>query len=206
MSPLKWKKVVCGCSADRVRLTSGVDRRVHCGKARMASRRRPIGYEGSCRPRLRRLMRIGFSDRSRKPRRSRRPTLPTSRFTLESRGALECSGTKKRFPSPRLPRRSRCSARLVLTHGPLALFQSGGCCDGSLPLCLLADDLAPGPGDVLLGEVTGVPFYIDAEQFRRWGDPEFLLDVAGGAPEGFSLGLPNAHFVTLSPVCKAGAA
>ena len=48
--------------------------------------------------------------------------------------------------------------RLVLTHGPLAIFQSGGCCDGSLPLCLLADDLAPGPSDVLLGEVAGVPF------------------------------------------------
>jgi uncharacterized protein len=71
---------------------------------------------------------------------------------------------------------------------------------------LLADDLAPGPGDVLLGELAGVPFYIDAEQFRRWGDPEFLLDVGPGAPEGFSLGLPDARFVTLSPVCQARAA
>jgi uncharacterized protein len=96
--------------------------------------------------------------------------------------------------------------RLVLSYGPLALFQSGGCCDGSLPLCLLAGDLAPGPGDVLLGELAGVPFYIDAEQFRRWGDPGFLLDVASGAPEGFSLGLADAHFVTLSPVCQASAA
>ena len=96
--------------------------------------------------------------------------------------------------------------RLTLTHGSLALFQSGGCCDGSLPLCLLADDLAPGPGDVMLGELAGVPFYIDAEQFRRWGDPGFLLDVAAGAPEGFSLGLPDAHFVTLSPVCQARSA
>jgi uncharacterized protein len=96
--------------------------------------------------------------------------------------------------------------RLVLTHGPLAIFQSGGCCDGSLPLCLLADDLAPGPGDVLLGEVAGVPFYIDADQFRRWGDPEFVLDMASGAPEGFSLGLRDAHFVTLSPVCQVRAA
>ena len=104
------------------------------------------------------------------------------------------------------PQATTMLRRLVLANGPLALFQSGGCCDGSLPLCLLADDLAPGPGDVLLGEVAGVPFYIDAEQFRRWGDPEFLLDVAGGAPEGFSLGLPDAHFVTRSPVCQARAA
>jgi uncharacterized protein len=93
--------------------------------------------------------------------------------------------------------------QLVLAHGPLALFQSGGCCDGSLPLCLLADDMAPGGGDVLLGEVAGVPFYIDAEQFARWGEPAFVLDMASGAPEGFSLGLPDAHFVTLSPLCRA---
>jgi uncharacterized protein len=83
------------------------------------------------------------------------------------------------------------------------LFQSGGCCDGSLPLCLLADDLVPGSGDAKLGEVAGVPFYIDSEQFQRWGEPEFLLDVASGAPEGFSFGLPDAHFVTLSPLCQA---
>ena len=104
------------------------------------------------------------------------------------------------------PQATAMLRRLVLMHGPLALFQSGGCCDGSLPLCLLADDLAPGPGDLLLGEVAGVPFYIDADQFHRWGGPEFLLDVAGGAPEGFSLGLPDAHFVTLSPFCQAKAA
>jgi uncharacterized protein len=104
------------------------------------------------------------------------------------------------------PQATTVLRRLVLTHGPLAIFQSGGCCDGSLPLCLLADDLAPGAGDVLLGEVAGVPFYIDAEQFRRWGDPQFVLDMASGAPEGFSLGLTDAHFVTLSPVCQARAA
>jgi uncharacterized protein len=104
------------------------------------------------------------------------------------------------------PEATTVLTRLVLTHGPLAIFQSGGCCDGSLPLCLLADDLAPGPGDVLLGEVAGVPFYIDADQFRRWGDPEFVLDMASGAPEGFSLGLRDAHFVTLSAVCQIRAA
>jgi hypothetical protein len=96
--------------------------------------------------------------------------------------------------------------RLVASHGRLMLFQSGGCCDGSLPLCLLADDLIPGARDVQLGEIAGVPFYIDSEQFHRWGEPEFLLDVASGAPEGFSLGSSDAHFVTRSPVCQAAAA
>ena len=100
------------------------------------------------------------------------------------------------------PRAAAMLTQLALKHGPLALFQSAGCCDGSLPLCLLAEDLAPGAGDVLLGDLAGVPFYIDAEQFRRWGEPEFVLDVASGAPEGFSLGLPDAHFVTRSPSCQ----
>jgi uncharacterized protein len=86
--------------------------------------------------------------------------------------------------------------RLARKNGPLAIFQSGGCCDGSLPLCLLAEELAPSPNDVLLGHVGGAPFYIDAEQYERWGEPEFLLDVARGAPEGFSFGEPDAHFVS----------
>src|SRR6516225_7043395 len=101
-------------------------------------------------------------------------------------------------PISATPRATAIVTHLVRAHGPLAIYQSGGCCDGSLPLCLLADELGQGPNDVLLGHVAGVPFYIDAEQFRRWGEPEFLLDVATGAPEGFSLGLPDTHFVTLS--------
>jgi uncharacterized protein (DUF779 family) len=56
--------------------------------------------------------------------------------------------------------------------------------------------MPPSPNDVLLGHVGGTPFYIDAEQYERWGEPEFLLDVASGAPEGFSLGEPDAHFVS----------
>ena len=74
--------------------------------------------------------------------------------------------------------------QIVREHGPVAIYQSGGCCDGSLPLCLLADELGQGPND--------------AEQYERWGEPEFLLDVVSGAPEGFSLGLRDAHFVTHS--------
>jgi len=101
-------------------------------------------------------------------------------------------------PISATPRATAMVEHLVRQHGPLAIHQSGGCCDGSLPLCLLADELGEGPNDVLLGHVAGVPFYIDAEQYERWGEPEFLLDAADGAPEGFSLGLPDAHFVTLS--------
>jgi uncharacterized protein (DUF779 family) len=88
--------------------------------------------------------------------------------------------------------------RLVREHGPLALFQSGGCCDGSTPICVLADELPAGPHDRRLGEVDGVPFYIDADQYRRWGEPDFVLEVGAGAPEGFSIGLADAHLVTHS--------
>lgn len=90
--------------------------------------------------------------------------------------------------------------KLERSHGPLAFFQSGGCCDGSLPICIGAEEMQPGPNDLLLGEVGGVPFYVDAEQYRRWGEPRLVLDVAPGAPEGFSLGKSEGvHFVSLTP-------
>jgi len=85
---------------------------------------------------------------------------------------------------------------LQASHGPLAFFQSAGCCDGSLPICLEQGDLPPGPNDTLLGKVAGAPFYIDAELHRRWGNPQLLLDLRAGAAEGFSLSPVDAHFVT----------
>jgi uncharacterized protein (DUF779 family) len=88
-------------------------------------------------------------------------------------------------------------ARLQAAHGPVQFFQSGGCCEGSAPMCLTAAELAPSPNDVLLGEVGGAPFYIDSEQDRRWREPEFVLDVAAGATGGFSLeGGEGVHFVS----------
>jgi uncharacterized protein (DUF779 family) len=88
-------------------------------------------------------------------------------------------------------------ARLRGRHGPLMLFQSGGCCDGSSPLCLHE-------GDLLLGELDGARFYIDAEQYERWNRPAFVLDVAPGAATGFSLeGTDGVHFVTRPPLTPA---
>jgi uncharacterized protein (DUF779 family) len=89
--------------------------------------------------------------------------------------------------------------RLEAAHGPLAFHQSGGCCDGTSPICLKDGELPPGPHDVLLGDIGGAPFYIDADQYERWGKPSFLVDVSPGAAEGFSLeGLIGVHFVTRS--------
>ena len=111
---------------------------------------------------------------------------------------IRLTATEDHTPFTASARATAMIKQIVREHGSVEIYQSGGCCDGSLPLCLLADELGQGPNDVQLGEVEGVPFYIDAEQYERWGEPEFLLDVAGGAPEGFSLGLPDAHFVTHS--------
>jgi uncharacterized protein (DUF779 family) len=132
----------------------------------------------------------------------------TLRIVEEGRRTMPTTDVRH-GPITATPRATSMVKRLVGEHGPLAIYQSAGCCDGSLPLCLLADELGQGPNDVLLGHVGGIPFYIDAEQYQRWGEPEFLLDVAAGAPEGFSFGLPDAHFVTLSlsgQACKLRAA
>ena len=91
-------------------------------------------------------------------------------------------------------------SRLEAIHGPLMFFQSGGCCDGTSPICLKQGDMPISPHDVRLGEIGGAPFYIDAEQYERWGKPRFEIDVSAGAAEGFSLeGLDGVHFVTRTP-------
>ena len=90
--------------------------------------------------------------------------------------------------------------RLEAAHGPLMFFQSGGCCDGTSPLCLKDGELPLSADDVRLGEIGGQPFYIDAQQYERWGKPQFLIDVSPGANDGFSLEGPDGvHFVTQTP-------
>ncbi len=93
--------------------------------------------------------------------------------------------------------------RLRERHGSIVFHQSGGCCDGSAAMCLAEAELPAGPNDVVLGEIAGVPFLIDAEQYERWGHPEFEIDVAPGAAESFSLeGADGVHFVSRSPATR----
>jgi uncharacterized protein (DUF779 family) len=90
--------------------------------------------------------------------------------------------------------------RLREKHGPIVFHQSGGCCDGSAAMCLREGDLPPGPDDLQLGDVGGAPFFVDREQYRRWREPDFLIDVAPGAPGGFSLEeSEGVRFVSRSP-------
>ena len=91
-------------------------------------------------------------------------------------------------------------------HGPVSFFQSEGCCDGSAPMCLTKGELLPSPSDVKIGEIGASPFYVDAEQYERWGRPAFVIDVAPGAAGGFSLeGLEEVHFVTRTPATASPA-
>jgi uncharacterized protein len=85
--------------------------------------------------------------------------------------------------------------RVEAAHGPLMLFQSGGCCDGTSPICMKDGELPAGSHDVRLGHIGRAPFYIDSDQYHRWGTPRFLIDVSSGAAEGFSLeGLEGCAF------------
>ena len=94
--------------------------------------------------------------------------------------------------------------RLRAEHGSLMFFQSGGCCDGSSPMCFPDGELLVGPNDVLLGHVEGCSFYIDVEQYERWNRPRLVLDVATGAGSGMSLEEAHGlHFAVGSPEAEA---
>ncbi|CAG9173193.1 DUF779 domain-containing protein [Cupriavidus pinatubonensis] len=72
-------------------------------------------------------------------------------------------------------------------HGPLMFHQSGGCCDGSAPMCFAAGDLIVGDSDVCLGEIGGAPFHMTRAQFEYWQHTRLVIDVVAGAGGMFSL-------------------
>ena len=89
--------------------------------------------------------------------------------------------------------------RLVAQHGPLMFHQSGGCCDGSSPMCYPEGDLLVGDGDVRLGEIGGCPFYMSAPQFEYWKHTQLTIDVVPGRGGMFSLEGPEGlRFLTRS--------
>jgi uncharacterized protein len=78
-------------------------------------------------------------------------------------------------------------ALLRQRHGPLMFFQSGGCCDGSAPLCFPAGDFNISETDVYLGHLDGAPFYMGLEQFEYWEHTQLIIDVVDGNGGMFSL-------------------
>ena len=91
--------------------------------------------------------------------------------------------------------------RLKSQHGGLMFHQSGGCCDGSAPMCYPEGDFRVGPQDVLLGEIVGCKFYIGANQFEYWRHTQLIIDVVPGRGAGFTLEAPEGvRFLTRSRV------
>lgn len=91
---------------------------------------------------------------------------------------------------------------LIAEHGPVMFHQSGGCCDGSAPMCYPAGEFRTGEADICLGRfelqgATGslpaVEFWMSREQFRHWQHTELLLDAVPGRGSGFSLESPSGQ-------------
>ena len=96
---------------------------------------------------------------------------------------------------------------LAKRNGPLMFHQSGGCCDGSSPMCYPAGEFRTGGSDVLLQEITvdGVPgtirFWMSAEQFEYWKHTHLTIDVVPGRGGGFSLeSTEGKRFITRSRI------
>lgn len=97
--------------------------------------------------------------------------------------------------------------RLRATHGPLMFHQSGGCCDGSAPMCYPEGEFRTGGSDVLLAElhVEGVAepvtFWMSRGQYQAWSHTRLIVDVVEGRGSGFSLEAPEGvRFLTRSRV------
>ncbi|HRY15838.1 MAG: DUF779 domain-containing protein [Candidatus Competibacteraceae bacterium] len=90
-------------------------------------------------------------------------------------------------------------ARLKTKYGPLMFHQSGGCCDGSSPMCYPDGEFLVGDSDVRLGEIGGCPFYMSAAQFEYWKHTQLTIDVVPGRGGMFSLEGPEGlRFLTRS--------
>lgn len=89
--------------------------------------------------------------------------------------------------------------QLKAQHGDLLFHQSGGCCDGSAPMCFSVKDYRVGDNDVKLGEISGCAFYMSREQFEYWKHTQLIIDVVKGRGASFSLEIPlGVRFLTKS--------
>jgi uncharacterized protein (DUF779 family) len=81
-------------------------------------------------------------------------------------------------------------ALLKKEHGPLMFHQSGGCCDGSQPMCFEAGEFYIGSSDVCLGTIAGADFWMSQDQFEYWKHTQLMIDVVEGRGSSFSLEIP----------------
>ena len=80
--------------------------------------------------------------------------------------------------------------QLRAEHGPLMFHQSGGCCDGSSPMCYPEGDLMLDDSDIWLGQISGCDFYMSRDQFEYWKHTKLTIDVVPGRGSSFSLEIP----------------
>lgn len=86
-------------------------------------------------------------------------------------------------------------------NGDLLFHQSGGCCDGSAPMCYTRDEFRIGEYDVKLGEIEDCPFYISGDQYEYWKHTQLVIDITKGRGASFSLEIPlGLRFVTKSRI------
>lgn len=86
-------------------------------------------------------------------------------------------------------------------HGPLMFHQSGGCCDGSSPMCFPAGEFLVGESDIRMGEIGGAPFYMSKAQYEYWKYTQLIIDVVPGRGGMFSLEGPEGkRFLTRSRI------
>lgn len=91
--------------------------------------------------------------------------------------------------------------KLKQQHGNLMFHQSGGCCDGSQPMCFAEGEFKIGGSDVLLGEIAGCKFYMHKDQFEYWKHTQLTLDVTPGRGSSFSLEIPlGVRFIIKSRI------
>jgi uncharacterized protein len=89
--------------------------------------------------------------------------------------------------------------KLSAEHGSIIFHQSGGCCDGSAPMCFPSNEFMVGNSDVRLGTIAGVPFYMSESQFEYWQHTQLIIDVVPGNGGMFSLERPTGmRFLTRS--------
>jgi uncharacterized protein (DUF779 family) len=88
-------------------------------------------------------------------------------------------------------------------HGPLMFHLSGGCCDGSAPMCFPVGEFKLGSVDEKVGTIVGCEFWMDREQLRRWGNTRWTVDVVPGRGASFSVEAPlNVRFLIRSSMCE----
>ena len=100
---------------------------------------------------------------------------------------------------------TEAAARLVRQlrdqYGPLLFHQSGGCCEGTAPMCLRRSGFRVGARDVLLGVIESCPFYVSAAQFPYWAHSQLTIDVVSNGGDSFSLeAADGVRFITRSRV------